>query len=78
MAFAMLSAWNTLSQTSASLALHPMQRHLTWHHPPFRYFILAFQSVTIRNLLQKLHDSRDLSCLPGLCGLLLCLPQLLA
>lgn len=59
-AFAMLSAWNTVSDFCKS---GPSPGRLTWHHPPFHNFISAPQTVTVRNLGQGLRDSRDLSCL---------------
>ena len=74
-AFTMLSAWNTVLDFCKS---GPSPGHLTWHHPPFHNFISAPQTVTDRNLGQELHASRDFSCPPGLCGLLLRPPQLLA
>lgn len=55
-AFAMLSAWNTVSDFCKS---GPSPGHLTWHHPPFNNFISAPQTVTVRDLGQKLHDSGD-------------------
>ena len=59
-AFAMLSAWNTVSDFCKS---GPSPGRLTWHHPPFHNCISAPQTVTVRNLGLGLRDSRALSCL---------------